>query len=109
MGLGQRLRNHHALACSQAIGFDDNGGADTLHMGVGQGGVREGLKLCGRNAVSLHESLGESFGALELSGCLGGPDNSEPGIAKDVHNPLREWALGAHHGQVNGMFDGPVL
>ena len=95
----QRQGHHHALAGGQAIGLDDDGRAFFVDIGVRGQRVREGVVLGRRNAVALHEGLGESLGTLQLRGGLGRAENPQTVGTEFVHDAGGQRLLGADHGQ----------
>ena len=99
MRLAQRHGHHHALAGCQAIGLDNDGRTLFIDIGVRCSGIGEGLVFGGRNAVALHESLGESFGAFQLRCGLGRAKNAQPVGPEFVHDAGGQWLLGANHRQ----------
>jgi hypothetical protein len=99
VGFVQAHRHHHALAGGQAVGLDDDRRALGVHVGVGGGGVGEGLVLGRRDLVALQELLGEVLGAFELGGEPGRPEDRQAGGAEGVHDAGGQRRLGADHGE----------
>jgi hypothetical protein len=95
----ERHRHHHALAGGQAVGLDDDRRALGVDVGVGRGGVGEGLVLRGRDVVADQELLGEVLGAFELGGGLGRPEDRQAGGAEGIDHAGGERRLGADHGE----------
>ena len=62
---------------------------------MGGFGVGEALVVGGRDAVALHEGLGEVLRALELRGGLRRPEDRETGFAEAVDDARGERRLGA--------------
>ena len=94
-----RRRDDDALARGQAVGLDDDRRARGVDVGVRRGGVGEGLVAGGRDAVALHEVLGEGLRALELRRGLGRAEDAQAAGAEDVDHAGRERRLGADDGQ----------
>ena len=107
MCLPQRGRYHHALACGQTIGFDHNWCTHLVNVGVCQRGVCKGFKRSGRYGVTLHESFGESFGALQLRSRLRGAEHMQTLVAKQVHQTVGQWGLWANNREVDGIVPRP--
>jgi hypothetical protein len=61
--------------------------------------VAEGLVGRGRDAVALHEGLGEGFRAFELRGGLGRAEDAQAVGAEFVDHASGQRGLGADHGQ----------
>ena len=99
VGLGQRHGHDHALARCQAIGLDHDGRADLVDVGMRRRRVGEGDVERRRDAVALHEVLGEGLGALELRGRLGRAEDAQAARAEFVDHPGRQRSLGADHGE----------
>ena len=97
--LVQAHGHHHALAGGQAVGLDHDGRALLVHIGVGRRRVGEGFVLGRRNAVALHEGLGEGLGAFQLRGGLGRAEHAQAVRAELVHHAGRQRLLGADHRQ----------
>ena len=101
MGLVQAHRHDHALASSQSVGLDDDGGADLLNMGVGQRSIAERGVGGSGDAVAPHEVFGEGLGALELRSSLGRSKDAKSPGTEQVDHASRQRALGSDHGQAN--------
>ena len=98
MGFLQRHGNHHTLASSQTIGLDDDGGTQTIHIGVGCHGVGKGFVLRGRNVVARHEVLGEGLGRLQLRSHLGRAKDLHAVGAEFIDHTCGQRSLRPHHG-----------
>jgi hypothetical protein len=106
--LPRRHGDDDTLAGRQAVGLDHDRRALALHIGVGRGRVAEAFVLRRRDAVALHEGLGEGLGAFQLR-C--GPGRAED--AKAVGAELVDHASGqrrfrADHGQGHLFLLGPL-
>ena len=99
VGFVQRHGNDDAFARRQPVGFDDDGRAFLVHIIVRGGGVFKGLVLRGGDAVAQHKGFGEVFGAFQLRGGAGGPENRQPCGAKIVHNACGKRRFGSNHGE----------
>jgi hypothetical protein len=95
----QRHGDHHALAGRQAVGLDDDRRAVGVDVGVGLGGVGEGLVLRGRDAVALHEGLGEVLRAFQLRRFAGRAEDLQAARAEQVDDAGRQRRSGADQGQ----------
>ena len=82
-------RDDDALAGGKAVGLDDDRRAFFVKIGVSLLGIRERFVVRRRNAVALHEGLGEILGAFQLCGFLRGAEDGKTFAAEDVHKPLR--------------------
>ena len=76
-GLAMGLADDYALARGQAVGFDHNGHGEARELLAdfterGADGVRGG-----RDAVALHEFLGEGLAGFEAGRGLGGAEDTE--------------------------------
>lgn len=99
----QRHRHHHTLAGGQAVGLDDDGGAFAVHVGVCLGRVAEGLVFGGRDAVALHEGLGEILGRFELRGGAGRPEDAQALGAEQVDDAGGQRRFRPDHGEVHAF------
>ena len=62
--------DRHALACGEPVGLDHDRGAVVAHICLGCGEFVKGAVFRGRDAVTLHELLGEILGSFDLGGRL---------------------------------------
>ncbi|MNN32543.1 hypothetical protein D3C81_1462660 [compost metagenome] len=99
VGLFQRHRHHHALARGQAVGLDHDRRALRVDIGMRLGGVREGLVGGGRDAVALHERLGEVLGRFQLRSRLARPEDAQALGAEDIDDAGRQRCLRPDHGK----------
>jgi hypothetical protein len=75
------------------------GRAVRVDVGVRRGGVGEGLVARGRDAVALHEVLGEGLRALELRRGLRRAEDAQAARAEHVDHAGGQRRLGADDGQ----------
>ena len=59
----------------------------------------KGLVLRGGNAVAQHKGFGEVFGAFQLRGGAGGPEDGQPCGAKIVHDARGKRGFGPDHSE----------
>jgi len=97
-----------ALAGGQAVGLDDDRGALLVDVGMGRGGIGEGLETGGRDVVASHEALGEILGGFKLRGFLGRAENLQAAGAEDIDHAGRQRRLGADQRQVNLVLLGEI-
>jgi len=64
-------RHHDALAGGKPVGFDHDGRAMLLDIGLRRFDLAEGFEEGGGDVVPHHETLGEILGGFELRGSLG--------------------------------------
>src|SRR5690606_10859627 len=93
--------NHHALAGGEAVGLDDDRGAAALDVRMGRGGVGEGLVGGRRDAMALHEGLGEILGGFELRRRARRTEDLESARTEDVDDSLGQRRLGADDGEAD--------
>mmetsp|Transcript_5856 Transcript_5856/g.23004 ORF Transcript_5856/g.23004 Transcript_5856/m.23004 type:complete len:376 (+) Transcript_5856:1309-2436(+) len=108
VGLIQGHRDDDALASRQAVGLDDDGRTAAVDVGMGRCRVGEGLVGRGRDAVALHEVLGEGLGAFELGGGLGRAEDAQAACAELVDHARRQRRFRADHGQRDLVLGGKI-
>ena len=95
-----RLRDHHALARRQPVGLDHDRRMEKLEgflniFFLGADGV-----FRGRNAVPLHEFLGEALAGFKLRGSAGRPEDRPAAPLEFVYHSEGERQFGTHDGEV---------
>lgn len=110
-GLGFGLRNHDAFSGSQTIGFNDNGRALSLNVGLGGFDFSKRLIGRGRDAMPRHEIFTEGLGSLELSGALGRTEAGQVLPSEGIDDAKYERRFRSYdrkaHGVPLGEFDQP--
>jgi hypothetical protein len=101
VGLVQGHGHHHALACGQAIGLDNDGRAHAVHIGVGRYRVGKGFIVSGGDVVPLHKGFRKCLGAFQLCGSLGGAKDAQTMGTEFIHHASGQRALGANHRQAD--------
>lgn len=99
MRLGDAAGHDDALPGGQPVGLDDDRRAALLDPGARGSGVGEGRVVGGRNAVALHERLGEVFRRFELRGALRGPEDAQPPRAEEVDDAGGQRSFRADDGE----------
>ena len=97
--LGQGFGHHHPLACSQPVGLDHNRCTTQVDVSVGCHGIGKHLVLGSWNTVTLHESLGEGFGALELRSLTGRAKDPQIQQPEFINQARCQRRFGPDHGQ----------
>ena len=98
----RRSHGHdHALACRQTIGFDHDGCAHFVNVGMGLNWVGEGFVNGCWNAMALHEGFGKCFRAFKLRSGLRRAKNSHAVRAKLVDHTCCQRGFGTYHRQFN--------
>ena len=75
-----------ALAGGQAVRLHHDGRADHVQVGLGAVDAVEDAELGGRDAVALHELLGEDLAAFQPRGLLGGAEDAQVSRPEGVHD-----------------------
>jgi hypothetical protein len=76
-----------------------DGGAQLVDVGVGSSRIGKGFVGCGRDAVALHEGLGEGLGAFQLGSRPGGTKDLQAVGAEFIDHAGCQRCLRANHGQ----------
>ena len=90
----ERRRDDHALAGCEPVGLDHDRRAFRVEIRVRGGGVGERLVLGRRNAVALHERLGEVLRAFELRRFLRRPEDLQAARRNRLTMPAASGAFG---------------
>ena len=99
MGLIEGLRDDHAFACGQSVGFHNDRGAALAHIVMRRRRIGESAVLGSGNAMARHEGLGEILGGFELGRGPCGSEDLESATAKQIDDAFRQGRFGAHHGK----------
>ena len=91
----------NALAGGKAVGLDDDRSTLGVDIGMSGLGVAEGFIVSRRNAVTLHEGLGEVLGAFKLCGLLCRTEDVKPLLTEFVDNALGKRCFGADHRKID--------
>jgi hypothetical protein len=92
--------NDHAFACCQTICFYDYRHAETGKLMLDlSGGIADCIVRC-RNAVTLHELLGEALAGFELCRGFGRPEHRPSAPGELIHYSMLKRNLGADHGEI---------
>ncbi len=94
-------RNDHALAGREAVRLEHEAALEAVGRAPGLVGVVGDLELRRRNAVALHELLGERLAAFDLGRLPARPEDAQPAQAELIHDAERQRQLGADDGQVD--------
>ncbi len=94
----------HAFALGQAIGLDDQRRGDLGDVVVRVVRVLEDVERRRRDAVLLHDALGEDLAALQLGRGARRAEDLEPFRRQFVGDAHRERVLGADDGEVHALF-----
>ena len=107
LGLLHGGGHYHALAQSQAVRLDHNGGPLTADVGQGLLHVGEGLILGGGDVVLFHQFLGERLAGLQNGGVGPGAEGGDASRLQGVHHAQGQGIVGSHHDKVHGVLPGP--
>ena len=106
VGLGHVAADQDAFAQRQAVGFDGATSAQRGGKARRGGGVGEGARARGGDAVLLHEPLGEDFGGLELGGLPVRAPDAQPVFLPQIHDAQRQRIVRADDGEVGVVAPG---
>ena len=96
-------RDHHALAASQTIVFDNVGGTEFVEGGVNKRIARPDRNsdgLCCADLCLGHDVLGEGLRTLNLGRCCRRAEHGEASGAQLIGNARHQGNLRANHNQV---------
>ncbi len=102
------LRDDHTFAGGEAVGLHHNRCMEELQRLVdfflaGADGI-----LRRRDAVPLHELLGEALARFQPGGGARGPEDRPAPLLKFIHHAQRQGQLGSDHGDVGCEFAGEL-
>ena len=106
VGLGHVVADQDAFAERQAVRFDGATASKRSRKAGRGGGIREGAGARGRDAMFLHEPLGEDFGRLKLGGLLARAPDAPPILLPQIYNTERERVVRPDDGEVGALFLG---
>ena len=93
--------HHHALAGSQAVGLDHQGGAQFDHGVLGFVGIGEDLAVGRGHTGAVHDVLGEGLAAFQ-TGTVGiRAETGDAGLTHAVGDALGQGQFGTGHHQVD--------
>ena len=99
--LGQRHRDHDALARGKPIRLDHDRRAMLAHIGKRIGCVVETAISAGRNVEFGAERLGEALRSLEPRRLLAGPERLDAGAREIIDNAGGERRFRSDHDQID--------
>ena len=97
-----------ALAGGKAVGLDDDWGALLLDVVAGCFGIGEDFVLSCRDAVLLHEILGEGLGALDLGCEFARAKGLDAGLVHGIDDAIRQGDFRADDDEVDGLLLGEL-
>ncbi len=106
VGLGHVVADQDAFAERQTVGFDGATSAERGGEARSGGGIGEGAGAGGRDAVFLHEPLGEDLGGFELGGLLVRAPDAQAVLLPEVHDAERQGIVRPDDGEVGAVFLG---
>jgi hypothetical protein len=96
------------FAGCQAVSFDDDWRAFLTDVGTGRLGIGEDFIFRRRDAIFLHESLGECLGPLDLRCQLGRAKRLDANGIQGIDHAIGQWHFRADDGQVDFLCFGKV-
>ena len=109
--VGAVLRHDHAFARGKAVRLHDELASGVIlgvHIGAGVRGVVERGERGGRDAILIHELLGEILAAFELGGGLRGAEDRDAFRADQVGRAVAQGRFRADDHEVDAVRGGPV-
>ena len=100
------MADENAFAEGETVGFHGATAIEFVSKIFGGGGVVERASFGRRDAIFLHEILGENFGGFELGGFFVWAPNAQAARLKKINDAEGQRVVGADDGEVGFMFVG---